>query len=56
VPPVSVEAVHVKLICAGPAALAAKLPGAVGEFTGVVALDVLEYALKLFKASVARTR
>jgi hypothetical protein len=45
VPPVSVDAV----------ALAARLPGAVGEFTGVVALAVFEYALKLFEASVART-
>jgi hypothetical protein len=55
VPPVSVDAVQDKLICAGPVALAARLPGAVGEFTGVVALAVFEYALKLFEASVART-
>ncbi len=56
VPPASVEAVHVRLICTGPAAAAVKLVGAVGEFAGVVALAVLEYGPRLFAASVARTR
>ncbi len=33
VPPVSVEAVQERLICTGPAAVAVRLPGAVGETT-----------------------
>ena len=55
VPPVSVEAVHDRLICVGPEAVADRLPGAVGELAGVVAEAVFEYALK-FTPSVTRTR
>jgi hypothetical protein len=42
VPPVSVDAVQVKLTCVGPATVAAKFVGAVGVLAGVVALAVLE--------------
>ena len=56
VPPVSVDAVQDRLTCTGPEAAAARLPGAVGEVTEVVALAVVEYALMLLAASVARTR
>ena len=55
VPPVSVEAVHDRLICVGPEAVADRLPGAVGELAGVVAEAVFEYPLK-FTPSVTRTR
>jgi hypothetical protein len=42
VPPVSVEAIHERSISTGPAAVAVKLVGAVGEFAGVVPLAVFE--------------
>ncbi len=56
VPPVSVAAVQERLICTGPAAAAVRFVGAVKIGAAVVAEAVLEYALKLFDASVARTR
>ena len=56
----SVEAVHTRFICDAEAAVAVKLVGAVGGVVsggaGVLALAVLEYALRLLAASVARTR
>ena len=55
-PPVSVAAVQERLICTGPAAAAVRFVGAVKVGAAVVAEAVLEYALKLFDASVARTR
>ncbi len=56
VPPASVEAVHDRLICTGPAAAAVRFVGAVGVGAAVVAAAVLEYGPRLFAASVARTR
>ena len=56
VPPVSVDAVHERLICTGPEAVAVRFVGAVGDEAKVVALAVLENALVFDEASVAWTR
>jgi hypothetical protein len=56
VPPTSVEAVQVKLICVEDAAIALKLLGVVSVGVGVLAVAVVEYALRFPAASVARTR
>jgi len=42
VPPDSADAVQERLICTGPAAVAARFAGAEGELCGVVELVVLE--------------
>jgi len=59
-PTLSVDPVHVRLICEIEAAVAMRLAGAVGGVVsgavGVVAVAVLEYALLLPAASSARTR
>ncbi len=56
VPPVSVDAVQERLICVLEAAAAVRFEGAVSVGATVVAVAVLEYGPRLFKASVARTR
>jgi hypothetical protein len=56
VPPVSVEAVHPRLICVLEAAVAVRFEGAVSVGAAVVAVAMLEYGPKLFAASLARTR
>ena len=59
-PTLSVAAVHARLIWLLLAAVAVRFDGAVGACVsgaaGVVAVAVLEYALTLLAASVARTR
>jgi len=59
-PTLSVEAVHVRLICEVDAAVAVRFVGAVGGVVSggvcVVALAVFEYALLFPAASFARTR
>ena len=56
----SVDAVQLRLICVVEVALAVRLVGALGGVVSggvwVVAAAVLESLLKLFAASVARTR
>ncbi|HET9994576.1 MAG TPA: hypothetical protein VFQ18_04165, partial [Candidatus Acidoferrum sp.] len=52
VPPVSVAAVQERLICVGPAGVPARFEGEVREGATVAAVEVFEYELKLFAASV----
>jgi hypothetical protein len=56
VPPVSVEAVQLKLICVEDTAVAVRLLGVVSVGTGVLTLAIVEYELRFPAASVARTR
>ena len=56
VPPVSVPAVQLKLICVLENTVAPKFDGAVKIGAGVVAPAVFEYGPRLLAASVARTR
>ncbi len=56
VPPVSVAAVHDKLICVLEITVVARFVGAVRTGAAVVAEAVAEYGPRLFARSVARTR
>jgi len=55
-PPVSLDAVHVKLTCVLDAAVAVRFVGAVGVAASVLAEAVAEYGPRSFAESVARTR
>ena len=56
VPPVSVAAVQLRLICAGPEATDERFVGAVKIGGAVVALAMFEYGPGVLEVSVARTR